>query len=67
MSISVARAFQPEFCPLRLVRLGIAVKGRVLCRQLASREAAKRNAAGRWSVGEPRTGVRGCCVAVRLV
>ena len=40
-AFSVARAFQPEICPLRLVRLEIAAQGLVLCRQLVSREAAK--------------------------
>ena len=42
--VSAARAFQPEHCSWRLwrfVRLGIAVLGRVICRRLVSREAAK--------------------------
>jgi hypothetical protein len=52
-AISVARAFQPEICPLRLVRLEIAVMGRGLCRRLDSREDAKprrKTPKGRWAV-----------------
>ena len=47
--VSAARAFQPEHCSWRLwrfVRLGIAALGRVSCRRLVSREAAKGNAGG---------------------
>jgi len=40
--LSVARAFQPEFCPLRLVRRGIAT----LWWGVVSREAAKEGAKG---------------------
>gem|GEM_PF-4271322 len=40
--LSVARAFQPEICPLLLDRLEIAAQGLVLCGQFVSREAEKR-------------------------
>ena len=44
--VSVARAFQPEFCPLRLECPEIAALWRVRCRTFVSREAAKGDAVG---------------------
>ena len=41
LGVSVARAFQPEFCPPRLSRPQPAALLRVHCGQLVSREAAK--------------------------
>ena len=52
--MDVARAFQPEFCPLRLDCLEIDAAGPG-CRRLASREAAKPQSskgAGTWGRGD---------------
>jgi hypothetical protein len=60
--MDVARAFQPEICPVRLDRQVFASLVLVFCRLLGSLEAAKGRRKDRCSVsvGEPRTGVRGC-------
>jgi hypothetical protein len=41
VALSVARAFQPEICPLRLDRLAIVAQGRVILRAVCLTEAAK--------------------------
>ncbi len=58
--LSVARAFQPEICPLRLAAWRLLLPGRVAggWPYAKPRGGRTRSVFGVWS-GEPRTGVRG--------
>ncbi len=51
--MQVARAFQPEICPLRLAACGLPLRGGRGCGLLASREDAKTRRKRRGDV-EPR-------------